>query len=165
MPTTSASRVIHAPQRDVWALLSDVSRAGVWNKYWVSIDFLTPQTHGAGTRFTATTEAGDAFVFDVCEWESPKRISFCPVRDPGERYQVMLKSHLFEVRALSDEDCELTITAHATASGLRGRIISMFFWSGHQKDGLNAALDAIQSQFEPEKILRNNSDAPEIAAE
>jgi len=77
----------------------------------------------------------------------------------------MLKSHLFEVRALSDEDCELTITAHATASGLRGRIISMFFWSGHQKDGLNAALDAIQSQFEPEKILRNNSDAPEIAAE
>jgi hypothetical protein len=128
-----------------------VSRAGTWNKYWVSIEFLTSQTHGPGTRFLAATASGDSFVFDVCEWDAPQRISFCPVREPGERYSIMLDSHIFEVRALSDEDCELTIAARASASGLRGRLVALFFWSGHQKEGLNAALDAIQAVFEPEE--------------
>lgn len=155
MPTANVSRVIRAPQREVWALLSDVSQARSWNKYWSSIEFISSQTHGVGTRFAAKTEGGDSFVFYVCDWDAPQRIAFCPVRDPGERYSIMLDSHTFEVRPLSDTDSELTITANASASGVRGRIIAIFFWAGHQKEGLNTALDSIQAVFEPELFKDN----------
>ncbi len=162
MPTASVSRAIHAPQKDIWALLSDVSQAGRWNKYWSSIEFVSGQTHGAGTRFAATTQGGDKFIFDVCDWNAPTRIAFCPVRDPGERYSIMLDSHVFEVRPLSDEASELTITAHASSSGVKGRVLAMFFWAGHQKAGLNSALDAIQAVFEPDLFADNE---PELEAQ
>jgi uncharacterized protein YndB with AHSA1/START domain len=150
MPTASVSRLIRAPQRDVWSLLSDVAQAGRWNKYWSSIEFLSPQTHGVGTRFRATSDGGDSFVFDICDWDAPQRIAFCPVRDVHEQYSIALDSHVFEMQALSEEESSLTITAHASASGFKGRILALFFWSGHQKGGLNAALDTIQAIFEPE---------------
>jgi uncharacterized protein YndB with AHSA1/START domain len=160
MPTATVSRVIHAPQRDVWALLSDVSQAQKWNKYWTSIALASGQTHGAGTRFIATTEGGDSFTFDICQYDAPQRIAFCPVRDPGERYSITLDSHVFEVRPLSDEDCELTITANASASGFRGRLVALFFWAGHQKEGLNTALDSVQAVFEPELFADDETEAP-----
>jgi hypothetical protein len=65
---------------------------------------------------------------------------------------------VFEVRAVSDEECEVTITAHASASGLRGRIVATFFWAGHQRDGLNAALDALQAVFQPELFADDGAD-------
>jgi hypothetical protein len=151
MATAKLSRVIQAGQSDIWALLSDISQARRWNKYWATISFDSAQTHGVGTRFSATTEDGDIFVFDVCDWEVPRRIAFCPVRRESERYAIMLDSHIFELRAVGDDACELTITANASASGLRGRLIALFFWAGHQKEGLSSALDAIQSVFEPEQ--------------
>lgn len=155
MPTASESRVIRAPQKDIWALLSDVSQAGRWNKYWSSIEFVSSQTHGVGTRFAATTEGGDKFIFDVCDWDAPNRVAFCPVREPDERYSIMLDSHVFEVRPLSEAESQLTITAHASASGLKGRVLALFFWAGHQRDGLNSALDAIQALFEPDLSAQN----------
>lgn len=158
MPSTSASRPIKAPQADVWALLSDVSNAGRWNKFWSAITFTSTQTHGVGTRFVATTDRDEAFTFDICEWDAPQRIAFCPVRDPGERYGIMLDSHVFEVRPLSDDECEVTITANASASGLRGRIAATFFWAGHQRDGLNAALDSIQAVYQPELFTDDDSE-------
>ncbi|HVP04341.1 MAG TPA: SRPBCC family protein [Dehalococcoidia bacterium] len=151
MPTAFVTRVIAAPQHDVWALISDISQAGRWNRFWSKIEFTSPQTHGAGTRFRATTSSGDSFEFEVCEWEAPQRIAFCPIREPGERYNITLESHVFEVRAVSADACEVTVTAHASASGLRGRIMAMFFWASHQRDGLEAALDSLQSVFEPEE--------------
>lgn len=157
MPVTSVSRVIRAPREGVWALLSEISQSRRWNKYWRSIDFLTNQTHGPGTRFSATTESGETFVFDVCDWEAPQRIAFCPVREPGERYSITLDSHLFEIHPLSEGESELVITARASASGVRGRVLSLFFWAGHQKEGLNAALDAIQAIFEPTTEADGNS--------
>lgn len=159
MPTASVSRVIRAPQREVWALLSDVSQAGRWNKYWTSIEFLSSQTHGAGTRFRARAESGDSFVFHICDWDAPQRIAFCPVRDALEQYSIMLDSHVFEVQPVSDGESSLTITAHASARGLKGRVLALFFWSGHQKGGLNAALDAIQAIFEPE-LFKDESTEP-----
>jgi uncharacterized protein YndB with AHSA1/START domain len=165
MPTATLSRVIGAPQQDVWALLSDIRQATRWNKYWVAMEFQSTQTHGAGTRFAARTEAGDSFVFDVCEWDAPQRIAFCPVREADEGYAITLDAHVFEVRPLSDDICELTITARASARGLRGRLIAMFFWSGHQKDGLNAALDAIQAVFEPETGGDESPEAQEALQE
>lgn len=153
MPTTSVSRVIRAPQKDVWALLSDIEHANKWNKAWSSIRFTSGQTHGAGTTFRATMGGGDdAFDFEVCDWSAPERLAFCPIRRPEELYSITLDSHVFEVRALTDGESEVTITAKASAHGLRGRFIAMFFWSGHQRDGLNTALDSIQSVFEPDFV-------------
>ena len=36
----------------------------------------------------------------------------------------------------------------------------MFFWPGHQQDGLNAALDALQAVFEPELFADDEADDP-----
>lgn len=153
MPTTSVSRVVKAPQASIWAVLSDIEHANKWNKAWSSIRFTSGQTHGAGTTFRATMEGSDnAFDFEVCDWSAPERIAFCPIRVPGEMYSMTLDSHTFEVRALSEDESEVTITARASAHGVRGRVIAVFFWSGHQQDGLNAALDAIQTVFEPDFV-------------
>jgi uncharacterized protein YndB with AHSA1/START domain len=158
MPNANVSRIIRAPQNDVWALLSDVTQARRWNKYWTSIEFASAQTHGVGTRFVAKTEAGDSFTFDICDWDAPQRIAFCPVREPGERYGITLDSHVFAVRPVSGDECEVTITARASASGFRGRLVAMFFWAGHQKDGLNAALDALQAVFQPELFAGDDAE-------
>jgi len=159
MPTTSVSRVISVPQKDVWALLSDIEHANKWNRAWSSIRFTSGQTHGSGTTFRAAMGGGDdAFDFEVCDWSAPERIAFCPVRGPGELYSITLDRHVFEVRPLTDGESEVTITAKASAHGLRGRFIAMFFWSGHQQDGLNTALDSIQSVFEPDFVADRNTE-------
>jgi uncharacterized protein YndB with AHSA1/START domain len=153
MPSTSVSRVIRAPQQDIWALLSDIEHANKWNRAWTGIRFTSGQTHGSGTTFRAAMGDGDdSFDFEVCEWSAPERIAFCPIRHPGEMYSITLESHKFEVRALTDGESEVTITAKARAHGIRGRIMAMFFWSGHQEEGLNTALDSIQTIFEPDFI-------------
>jgi uncharacterized protein YndB with AHSA1/START domain len=163
VPITSVSRPIAAPQREVWALLSDVQNARKWNKAWVRIEFTSGQHHGIGTIFRARMEGGDDFFdFEVCEWSAPERISFCPVRKPGEQlYSITLDRHTFEVHPLSETECEVTISAKATARGIKGRFLAMFFWRGHQIDGLNVALDNIQGIFEPETL---NPAADEITA-
>ena len=91
----------------------------------------------------------DAFDFEVCDWSAPERIAFCPIRQPSEMYSITLDKHIFEVRALTAGESEVTVTAKARAHGIRGRVIAMFFWSGHQQEGLNVALDSIQTVFEP----------------
>jgi hypothetical protein len=131
-------------------MLSDVAQSRRWNKYWTSIELTSAQTHGTGTTFRTKTDDGDTFDFRICDWDAPQRIAFCPIRDPSERYGITLDSHVFQVKAISDEECEVTITAHASAHGLRGRIVALFFWAGHQREGLNAALDSIQSVFQPD---------------
>jgi uncharacterized protein YndB with AHSA1/START domain len=153
MPTTKASRVIRARQSDVWALLSDVEHANRWNRAWSSIEFTSALTHGVGTRFRARMVGGDeTYEFEICDWSAPERIAFCPIREPFERYSITLDSHVFEVRSVSEEESEVAITAHASASGLRGRFVALFFWTTHQEDGLNLALDSIQAVFEPELV-------------
>lgn len=158
MPSASVSRVIAASQKDVWALLSDLEHARKWNRAWSSIQFTSGQTHGTGTTFRATMQGGDdAFDFEVCEWSAPERIAFCPIRRSEEIYSITLESHVFEIRALTDDESEVTISAKASSHGLRGRFIAMFFWSGHQQEGLNAALDSVQSVFEPDFVANRPS--------
>ena len=146
-------------------MLSDIEHAGRWNKAWTDIRFTSGQTHGAGTTFRATMEGGGAFDFEICDWSAPERIAFCPIRSLGELYSITLDSHIFEVRSLTNDECEVTITAKASAHGVRGRVIAMFFWSGHQEDGLNVALDAIQSVFEPDFVPRGSTTADTSAIE
>ena len=149
MARVSVSRVVQAPQHDIWALLSDVANAGRWNKAWTEVELTSPQTHGVGTTFATHTESGDIFEFEVCEWVAPERISFCPVReaeDPG--YSITLEAHTFQLRAAGDDATTVELIASAKAHGFRGNLIATFFWPGHQKAGLNLALENVARIFE-----------------
>src|SRR5688572_20410422 len=95
MPTTSASRVINAPQDQVWAVLSDIANARRWNSAWSKIDFASKQTHGPDTRFMAYTEDGNAYEFVISAWVAPEYIEFTPIRDASERYSIMLEAQAF----------------------------------------------------------------------
>lgn len=166
MASVSVSRLVYAPQADVWAVISDVANARRWNKSWRKIEFTSPQTHGVGTTFRASMgDDAESYEFEVCDWSAPDRIAFCPVRDPNEgRYSINLDSHVFEL-AEAEGGTVVELTANATPSGIRGRLIAMFFWPGHQKDGLNAALDAISGIFEPDDEESEDNPAPEALTE
>ncbi|MEO8458047.1 MAG: SRPBCC family protein [Chloroflexota bacterium] len=159
MPTTSVSRPIHATQQQVWDLLSDLEHAARWNKAWTRIDFTSTQHHGVGTTFRAAMEGTiQTFDFEVCDWSAPDRIAFCPIREADESYSIELEQHTFEVRALSDTESEVTITARASVHGIRGIVMGTFFWAGHQRQGLDYALDSIQEIFQPELFADRDED-------
>lgn len=151
MARVTVTRLIRAPQREVWAAISDFQNAGRWNKTWTRIELTSSQTHGVGATFRAHTDTGDSFDFEVCDWAAPERISFCPVRAEDEPpYAVTLDSHSFRFRPTEEHETFVDLTAHATAHGIRGRVIGMFIWPGHQRDGLTAALESVAAIFEGE---------------
>ncbi len=150
MPTTSVSRVIAAPQQEVWAALADIANAGRWNSAWTRIEFLSIQQEGIGTSFRAHIDDGHAFDFEITQWTSPEYISFAPIRqDDSERYAINLESHAFRLRPADDHHTHVEVIASASTRGIRGRLISLFLWRGYQRHGLYSALDALQTIFEP----------------
>lgn len=165
MARVTVSRAIPASQHDVWGVLSDVPNAQRWNRSWKNIELAGTQTHGVGLRFRTHTENGDTFEFEICDWSAPDRIAFCPVRDPLETlYSITLDSHVFELHPGANENETIVdLSANATASGLRGLIVGMFFWRGHQREGLNAALESIASVFEnPTPVPEQDSGLPAL---
>jgi uncharacterized protein YndB with AHSA1/START domain len=166
MAQVTVSRLIGAPQADVWAVLSDIANARSWNKSWRRIEFTTPQTHGTGTRFRASLgEDEDPYEFEVCEWEAPERIAFCPVVGPLEaQYSISLVSHVFELTP-TEEGTVVELTANAKAHGIRGRVIAWFFWPGHQREGLEAALDGLSAVFEPDEDQSEDNSASQALTE
>ena len=166
MAQVTVSRLIPAPQADVWAVISDVANARNWNKSWRRIEFTTPQTHGTGTTFRATMgDEDDSYEFEVCEWSAPERIAFCPVVGPLEaQYSISLVSHVFELTP-TEEGTVVELTANAKAHGIRGRVIAMFFWPGHQKEGLEAALDGLSGIFEADDGADEENTGPEELTE
>lgn len=166
MARVTASRLIHAPQADVWAVVSDIANARKWNKSWRKIEFTSPQTHGVGTTFRASM-GGDAsmYEFEVCDWSAPDRIAFCPVHGEDEGgYSISLESHVFEL-APADDGTLVQLTANARPHGFRGHVVAMLFWPGHQKQGLNSALDAISGIFEPDGDESEDNPAAEALTE
>ena len=157
MPRVSVTRVVAATQQDVWSVISDLTKARRWNASWANIEITSHQTHGAGTEFRAHTEDGDTFEFRVSDWVAPEYISFTPLRDPSERYSIALESHSFRLRPVGEDATEVDLIAEASAHGVRGRFIAMFFWSGYQKQGMEAVLDAIQEIFEGSPELETES--------
>lgn len=150
MPTMSVSRTIAAPQHQVWAALADIANAGRWNTAWRRIEITSSQSQGAGTTFRAHSEQGTPFDFEVTHWVPPEYIAFAPVRrEDEERYAITLESHAFLLRPTGDDRTHVELTASATSHGLRGWLIGLFLWPGHQKHGLNTALDSLQALFEP----------------
>lgn len=148
MPRVSVSRTIAAPPAAVWAAICDLPNAGRWNAAWSCIEITSPQREGAGTTFRAKTADGDSFDFRISEWDVPKRISFVPLRREGERYAVTLERHTFNLRPTEDGGTSVELTAQASAHGLVGRLVALFLWPGHQRDGLEQALNALQAIFE-----------------
>ncbi len=150
MPTASVSRVIAAPQDQVWAALADIASAGRWNTAWTRIEFLSEQRQGAGTTFRAHTADGHAFDFRITGWAPSEYIAFAPVHgEDTERYILTLESHAFLLRPAGESHTRVELIASASAHGLRGHLIGLLLWPGHQKHGLNAALDALQALIQP----------------
>src|SRR5262245_49519784 len=143
--------MIAAPQPEVWGLLSDLKNAGRWNSAWSGIEFVSNQTHGRGTKFRARTEDDQAFEFRVSGWIAPEFIEFTPIRDQTERYGIMLESHAFRLRPEGEGATWVELTAKASTHGISGRVLGLFFWRGHQKQGLNAALDRLEASFRSEE--------------
>lgn len=149
MPTTSVSRIIAAPVHDIWTVLSDIPSALRWNPSWDRIEFSSNQTHGAGTRFRAHVN-DQWFEFEISDWIVPEFISFTPIRsEKEERYAITLESQAFRLTKLDDEATRVEIISHASTSGVRGLLVGLLFWAGHQKQGLVQALDNVESLFEP----------------
>src|SRR3990172_6883275 len=98
MPSVSVSPAFAAPPPQVWALISDVQNARRWNSAWAFIEFLSSQRHGIGVTFRARTEDGDAFDFEITEWQPGEHIAFAPVRaGDWQPYPLALESHSFHL--------------------------------------------------------------------
>lgn len=152
MPTTSESRLIAAPQAEVWAAITNLEAAARWNQVWQRVEYLSSQREGVGTTFRAHTEDGLAHDFCISEWAPPEYVTFAPLprQEPEEkRYLITLKSQSFLLEAAGDDHTSVTLSATAAGHGLRGWLIIRFLWPGYQRQGLRRALDALQALFEP----------------
>jgi len=149
MASVSESRMIASAPQEVWGVLADVENARRWNGAWTRIEITSSQRHGLGTTFTAHTEGGDNYTFEITEWSPPETIAFSPVREEAESYGVTLDSHTFQLSPAADSGTLVRLTARATAYGLRGHVVARLFWPGYQRQGLQIALDALQAVFEP----------------
>ena len=150
MPTTSESRIINAPQDQLWATLADVKNAFRWNGAWERIELLSAQREGPGTSFRAHTEDGASFDFEITHWAPPDYIAFAPTgQQEDEPYLIALESQAFLLRAAGEQRTQVVLYASARSRGIRGWFFSRLFWPGFQKAGLRRALDAIQALFEP----------------
>jgi uncharacterized protein YndB with AHSA1/START domain len=161
MPSVTVSRTIGAGPDELWSILADVEQARRWNPAWSSIEITSTQRHGIGLTFRAHLDGGEAWDFQVCDWSPGELISFAPIREPGERYAINLESHSFRLRPADEGATRVDLTAVASAHGLRGRFIGVFFWRGYQKQGLNEALESLAAIFEPatqEQIQNSRAD-------
>jgi len=154
MPTTSESRTIAAPVREVWAAITDLEAAHRWNGAWQRVEYLSYQREGVGTEFRAHTEDGLAHEFRISEWAPMEFISFAPVRNEDEdkekRYMLTLESQAFLLRPANDDHTDVTLFATVASHGPRGWFAARFVWPGYQRQGLRSALDALQALFEPQ---------------
>jgi uncharacterized protein YndB with AHSA1/START domain len=149
MASVTASLVIPAPLDDVWNVVADVANARRWNAAWTRIEITSEQKQGKGTRFRTHIGDGDgAFDFEISEWVPPTAIAFSPIRDPSEQvYEITLDYHAFKLHAEDGQNTRVELTAHATTRGIRGRLVGLLFWPGHQKAGLQQALKSLGAVF------------------
>jgi len=163
MPTTSESRTIAAPVREVWAAITDLEAAHRWNGAWQRVEYLSYQREGVGTEFRAHTEDGLAHDFRISEWAPMEYISFAPVRNEDEdkenRYMLTLESQAFLLRPANDDHTDVTLFATVASHGPRGWFAARFVWPGYQRQGLRSALDALQALFEPQPDEDGQTDA------
>ena len=163
MPTTSATRVINAPQDKIWAVLSDIANARRWNTAWSKIDFTSKQTHGPETRFRAQTEDGPAYEFVISAWVAPEYIEFTPIREETERYGIMLEAQAFHLRPEGADTTRVDLIARSSTHGPRGWLMGLLFWRGYQQHGLNSALETLSSLFDQDPSGEQSEEASPAA--
>jgi uncharacterized protein YndB with AHSA1/START domain len=143
--------VIGAPREQIWGVLSDIANAKRWNRGWSAVEFATNQTHGTGTRFRARTADGDSFDFEISAWVAPEYIEFSPVREEPEHYGIMMDAQAFQLKPAGEGATRVELMARASTHGVKGRLVGLLFWRGHQKQGLAYALEMLASLFERER--------------
>lgn len=148
MPTTSVTRILPAPVHDVWHVLSDIENARRWNPAWEKIEIISHQTHGAGTRFRAQVDE-HSFEFEISDWVVPEFISFRPIREEDEHYAVMMESQAFRLTQVDEDVTGVELIARASTHGVKGFVMGLLFWGGHQRQGLSSALDNLEELFTP----------------
>lgn len=159
MPSTSVSRIIPAPAREVWEVLADVENAMRWNAAWKEVEITSSQTHGAGTRFRAKVDDEQSYEFEIADWVVPEFISFTPVYDPMEpAYSITLDGHAFRLTRIDEQATAVELIASASTHGFRGIVMGLFMWGNHQKPGLIRALDRLQAIFDPDMELVEGED-------
>ena len=180
MPTTSESRIVAAPVREVWASIPDLETANRWNGAWRRVEYLSSQREGVGAIFRAHTEGGQTFDFRVSEWAPQEYIAYEPMQEEPEEelYLFTLESQSFLLKPTDEGHTKVTLSTTASAHGvwewLRARLsrsghqknifrrtldalqapVEWLFlrilWPGHQRQGLGSALEALQALYEPE---------------
>ena len=146
-------------------MLSDIANAQRWNTAWTRIEFTSKQTHGPATAFRAHTADGETFDFVVSAWVVPEYIEFSPVRDEAERYGISLEAQAFHLQIASERSTRVELIARASTHGPRGWLLGLLFWSGYQKQGLNYALESLNSVFEPEETDEREEEEATPAAD
>jgi hypothetical protein len=126
-----------------------VEGARRWNTAWKRVEVTSETRQGKGVRFrTYGDETDQVFDFEVTEWVAPEYVAFAPVRSPDEElYDVMLDYHSFSLEEVDGGHTRVDLTAHATTRGIRGRLVGLFLWPGHQKAGLEKALRNLGAVF------------------
>ncbi|HUF52563.1 MAG TPA: SRPBCC family protein [Dehalococcoidia bacterium] len=149
MASVTASLVLPAPPAEVWAVVSDVESARRWNQAWKRVEVTSDAKQGKGVRFrTHGEDNGEAFEFEVADWLPEEYISFAPIRSPDEeRYEITLDYHAFRLEEVEGGHTRVDLTAHATTRGIRGKLVGLFLWPGHQKAGLERALRNLGAVF------------------
>lgn len=152
MPTSVYVRKrIAAPPERLWAILSDIEQAMVWNRAWASVKFLTQQHEDVGTRFRAETEGGASGEFEVVNWAPGEHIAFAA--RPGERQEglwLTVEEHAVYLRpAGGGEETEVTMAARARGHGFRGWLVSKLVWPGYQRRGLREVLEGLAELAAP----------------
>src|SRR3990172_1904532 len=116
MPTTSVSRIITAPQQEVWATLADIQNAGRWNTAWSHIEITSQERQSAGATFRAPTDDGHPLAFALSHWAPPEYIAFAPIRrEDSERYAITLESQAFRLRPSGDNGTRVELIASASS--------------------------------------------------
>src|SRR3972149_8923158 len=131
MPTTSESRLIAAPQAEVWAAITNLEAAARWNQVWQRVEYLSSQREGGDTTFRAHTEDGLAHDFRISEWEPPQYVAFAPLprQEPQEkRHLLVLDSQSFRLEPAGDDHTNVTLSATAAGHGLRGWLAVPLLW-------------------------------------
>ena len=99
---------IAAPPEAVWAHLEDIASHTEWMADAISIEFLTAERRGAGTRFACRTRVGPLHTTDlmeITEWSPPSRMG---VRHTG----AVSGDGRFELHATGPAGGSTTMTWH-----------------------------------------------------
>lgn len=143
MTRTQATRILRASPEQVFEAISNVENLPQTNPEIVTVELLTLQRSGKGTRFRETRRMGKRQLvgdYEITAYDAPKRM------------RVVTDNHgtiwdtVFHVRPVP-EGAELELVMDARAHSLVPRLLNPLM-KGLFAKGLEAHLDALQDYLE-----------------